>query len=80
MPYILQGTRDLVAYWNTLGRPCRMEDLASSTGIPKVNFMGGGRDRKSFEASYGEVEAQKLAGRLGVAVADVTENGGQVLI
>ena len=80
MAYILQGTEDLISYWNTLGRPCPLEDMASATRIPKVNLMGAGRDRQSFSARYGESQAQALAAKLGVDVSDVTDNGGQVLI
>lgn len=80
MPYVLNGTRTLLNYWNTLGRPCEIKDLAATTGIPRINFMGTGRDRVSETYKYGEVQAQALAGLLGVSVSDVTDNGGQILI
>jgi len=80
MPYILNGTRTLIDYWNTLGRPCRKERLSESIKSPKINFQGVGRDIRSLSLQYGEVEAQNLAGALGVNVSDVTTNGGQILI
>lgn len=80
MPYILQGTRDLIGYWNTLGRPCDLLDLATTIKQPKIAFTGNGRDRRSFTCQYGEVEAQALAAKLGVTVANVTTNGGQILV
>ena len=70
----------MLDYWNTLGRPCDLNALASATKINKINFVAGGRDEKSETFKYGEVEAQNLAAALGVAVADVTTNGGQILI
>ena len=79
MPYILQGTRDLIEYRHTLGRPCSIRQMADATKIPIINFMGAGKDRRSFSAQYGEVEAQNLAALLGVAVNDVTDNAGQFL-
>jgi len=80
MPYILQGTMTLLSYWNTLGRPCDLQTLANATKINKINFVAGGRDARSETFKYGEVEAQNLASVLGVTVANVTTNGGQVLI
>ena len=80
MPYILQGTEDLISYWNTLGRPCPKVRLAQAIKTPKINMEGTGKDRVSFSARYGEVEAQNLAAALGVDVSDVTTNAGQILI
>ena len=80
MPYILQGTRDLLTYWNTLGRPCGREAMAAAIKTPKANLMAAGKDRVSFSTQYGEVEAQNIASVLGVEVSDVTDNAGQVLI
>lgn len=80
MPYILKGTKDLMAYRRTLGNPCMRRDIAAATKIPIINFEGIGRDPVSFTAQYGEVEAQNLAAILGVQVSDVTTNGGQIQI
>lgn len=80
MPYILQGTKDLLRYRHTLGRPCNIHDMAAAIGVPRINFEGGGRDKVSFTAKYGEKQAQALAALLGVLVSDVTTNGGQILI
>lgn len=80
MPYILQGTKDLLTYWNTLGRPCGLDVLSAAAKIRKIDLMGVGRDRVSFSAQYGIVEAESIAGALGVAVQDVTDNAGQILI
>lgn len=80
MPYILQGTKDLLNYRHTLGRPCPRHAMAAAIGVPAINFEGTGRDRVSFNAKYGEKEAQALAALLGVNVSDVSTNGGQVLI
>lgn len=80
MAYILQGTFDLLSYWNTLGRPCSIVAMATAIKQNQINFMSGGKDRISFNCQYGEVEAQNLAVALGVAVADVTTNGGQIQI
>lgn len=80
MPYVLQGTVDLLRYRNTLGRPCSRRDMASAIGVPIINFEGPGRDRVSFNARYGQKEAEALAALLGVLVSDVTTNGGQILI
>lgn len=80
MPYILLGTKDLMAYRHTLGRPCMRKDMANAIGVPIINFEGIGRDKVSFTAKYGEAQAQALAAVLGVQVSDVTTNGGQILI
>ena len=80
MPYILQGTKDLISYWNTLGRPCERGVLAEAVKASRQPFIGAGRDRAGFSHRYGEKEAQSLAAKLGVTVSDVTDNGGQVLI
>lgn len=80
MPYIMQGTVDLLSYWNTRGRPCEIGVMAAAMKAPRAALMGSGRDRISFSAQYGEVEAQDLAAALGVAVQDVTDNAGQILI
>lgn len=80
MAYILNGTKTLINYWETLGRPCDRRDLASAIKTPKINFTGTGRDTQSFKLQYGEKEAQNLAFVLGVQVSDVTTNGGQILI
>lgn len=78
--YILQGTKNLIAYWHTLGKPCDRDALASATKIPKINFISSGRDSASENFQYGETEAQNLAMVLGVQVSDVTTNGGQIQI
>lgn len=80
MPYVLQGTRDLVAYWNTLGRPAPIARIASAIRISRHHLTAPGRDRVSFNHRYGEPEAQSLAALLGVTVQDVTDNAGQILI
>lgn len=80
MPYILKGTKDLITYWRTLGRPCMKRDMAASIKSPRINFEADGRDPVSLSVTYGEVEAQNLAACLGVTVANVTTNGGQILI
>lgn len=80
MPYILNGTVDLLAYRNTLGRPCSIDRMANAIKAPRIAFQGAGRTRRSFTARYGEVEAANLAAALGVDIADVTTNGGQILI
>lgn len=80
MPYILQGTKDLVDYWKTLGRPCARRRLAEAVKASLINFEADGKGRVSFNHRYGEVEAQNLAAALGVTVANVTTNGGQILI
>ena len=80
MPYVLQGTKDLISYWNTLGRPCERGDLAEAVKAPRQPFIGAGRDKKSLTVAYGEKEAQTLAAKLGVTVSDVTDNAGQILI
>lgn len=80
MAYILNGTRDLLSYWNTLGRPCDRDRLSNAIKAPKLAFTGAGRDARSYSAKYEEKEAQSLAAALGVTVANVTTNGGQVLI
>lgn len=80
MPYILQGTKGLLDYWNRLGRPCDLDAISAATGIPKVNFMGVGRDKESFTATYGEEDAQALASVMGTTVANISASGDQVLI
>lgn len=80
MPYILNGSKDLISYWNTLGRPCGVGHLAQSVKQPRIAFIGAGRDPVSFSCQYGEIEAQDLASALGTTVANVTTNGGQILI
>jgi hypothetical protein len=80
MPYVLQGTRKLLEYWNILGRPCDIRDLSVATGIPKINFMGAGKDKNSFTATYGEVQAQNLAVVMGTTVNNINLSGDQVLI
>ena len=80
MPYILQGTRGLLRYRNTLGRPCSVHQLAAASRIPLTALTGEGRDRVSFSARYGEREAQAIAALLGVEVSDVTDNADQILI
>lgn len=80
MPYILKGTKDLIGYWKTLGRPCSKRDLANSIKSPIINFEAHGRDPVSLSLKYGEIEAQNLAAKLGVNVSDVTTNGGQIQI
>ena len=80
MPYYLKGTVDLLSYRNTLGRPCSLDQLANAGKIPKINFMGAGRDSESFVASYGEKEAQSIAAILGTTVGNVNTNGGQFQI
>lgn len=80
MPYVINGTRTLIGYWRTLGRPCDRDKLSSAIKSPKIYFTGEGRDTQSLKLNYGEVEAQNLAAALGVAVSDVTTNGGQILI
>lgn len=80
MPYILKGTKNLVSYWNTLGRPCELMDLAAAVNMGVIHFQGAGRDSVSESVSYGEVQAQNLAKALGVTVANVTTNGGQIQI
>ena len=80
MPYVLNGTRTLISYWNTLGRPCDRDALAAAVKHPKILFTGGGRDSISAKLQYGEVEAQNLAMALGETVENVTTNGGQILI
>ena len=80
MPYILQGTIDLLNYRHTLGRPCSIEQMSQATRILAIHFRNNGKTRVAFSAQYGEREAQALAALLGVAVSDVSENGGQVLI
>lgn len=80
MPYILNGTKDLLTYWNTLGRPCEQRALSQAIGATKLPFTGSGRDKVSYTVQYGEVQAQNLAAALGVAVSDVTTNGGQIQI
>lgn len=80
MAYILQGTRRLLEYWNTLGRPCDIRDLSVSTGIPVINFMDGGRDKVSGTFQYGEVQAQNLANVMGTTVNNINLSGDQILI
>lgn len=80
MPYVLQGTKRLIEYWNILGRPCSIRELSTATGIPKINFMGAGKDKQSFTARYGEVQAQNLAVVLGTTVNNINLSGDQFLI
>ena len=80
MPYILNGTKTLLAYRNTLGRPCSRDQMANAIMAPRILFTGEGRDAQSLTLQYGESEAQSLAAALGVNVSDVTDNGGQILI
>jgi hypothetical protein len=80
MPYIMKGTKAILRYRNTLGRPCSVDRMANAIKAPKILFTGEGRDPESATIRYGEVEAQALAGSLGVTVANVTTNGGQILI
>lgn len=80
MAYILQGTKRLIEYWNILGRPCDINDLSVATGIPKINFMNGGKDKQSFSAQYGEVQAQNLASQMGTTVNNINLSGDQILI
>lgn len=80
MPYILQGTKGILNYWNILGRPCEVRRLAHAVKSPVINFAGVGRDKQSLTISYGETEAQNLAAALGTTVNNVSLSGDQVLI
>lgn len=80
MSYVLKGTKGLLNYWNILGRPCDIRDLSVSTGIPLINFMDGGRDKKSGTFQYGEVQAQNLAAAMGTTVNNINLTGDQVLV
>lgn len=77
MAYILRGTRTLLDYWKTLGRPCNKRELAYAIKSTMINFESSGRDKVSLTLKYGEKEAQNLATLLGTSVANVTTNGGQ---
>lgn len=79
--YILRGTKLLVDYRNTLNVDVPNERMAGAIGIPVIHFAGGGRDGSSFVSQkYNEAQAGALATLLGVAVADVTTNGGQEIV
>lgn len=80
MPYILKGTKNLMDYWRSLGRPCERRSVAAALKTPIINFESKGREEASLTIQYGEIEAQNLAAALGVQVSDVTTNGGQILI
>ncbi len=79
--YILRGTKLLVDYRNTQNVDVSNERMASTLDIPIIHFAGGGRDGTSFVSKkYTEAQAGALATLLGVAVADVTTNGGQEIV
>lgn len=80
MPYLMIGTKDILNYRRTLGRPCSKPQMAAALKTPLINLEAEGRDPQSLTLKYGEVEAQDLAALLGVTVANVTTNGGQILI
>jgi len=81
--YVLKGTQNLVRYMNTLGidTAAAQQRAASAVGIPYINFRTGGVPASSFTSKkYSEAKAQALANILGVTVANVTTNGGQVVV
>ena len=80
MPYILNGTKALIQYWEILGRPCELKDMANAIKAPEIAFMGVGRDRESAKFTYGEVEAQNLAAVMGTTVNNISLTGDQILI
>lgn len=51
MPYYLKGTKSLISYWNTLGRPVGVGHLAQAVKQPRLAFIGAGRDQESFSLS-----------------------------
>mgnify|MGYP003394234234 CR=1 FL=1 len=80
MPYIIKGTKGILSYWNTLGRPCDIRDISAATKIPMINFLGVGRDGVSFTAQFGEVEAQAVAGVMGTTVSNLLLSGDVIQI
>lgn len=80
MPYILPGTKKLIEYWNVLGRPCELKDMANAIKSPVINFMAGGHEKQSLQIMYGETEAQDLASVMGTTVNNINLSGDQILI
>lgn len=77
--YVFGGTRNLVAYRNSLNVKVTNEQIAAAikSDIDAIDLAGNGRTRTSFVSSrFDQASAEAVAALLGVSVANLITNAG----